>query len=118
MTYVITLKAQNLYPELMAIYRSFFQRDFELISLCVDEIQNKNGALKFLKKQRSHIKNYIFSGDDVYDLVEAVDPEWNAALPYTILVEPGGKVVYRYQGLIDPLQLRRIIVDHPLLGRG
>jgi thiol-disulfide isomerase/thioredoxin len=105
------------YPELMAIYRSFFQRDFEFISLCADKIQNKNSALKFLRKQKSHIKNYIFAGDDVYDLVEAVDPEWNAALPYTIMVEPGGKVVYRHQGLIDPIDLRRIIVDHPLLGR-
>ncbi len=105
------------YPEFMAINRSFFQRDFEFISLCADKIQNKDKALKFLQKQKSHIKNYIFSGDDVYELVEAVDPEWNAALPYTILIEPGGKVVYQYQGLIDPRELRRIIVDHPLLGR-
>ena len=105
------------YPELMAIYRSFFQRDFEFISLCADKIKNKKKALKFLQKQKSHIKNYIFSGDDVYDLVEAVDPKWSAALPYTIIVEPGGKIVYRYQGLINPIELRRIIVDHPLLGR-
>ena len=49
--------------------------------------------------------------------MEAVDPEWAGALPYTVLVEPGGKRVYSQQGSIDPLELRRLIVDHPLIGR-
>jgi hypothetical protein len=33
----------------------------------------------------------------------------------TLLIEPGGKVVYRKEGAIDPLELRRAMVDK--LGR-
>jgi hypothetical protein len=32
-----------------------------------------------------------------------------------MLVEPGGEVVYAHQGEIDPLEMRRLIVDR--LGR-
>ena len=48
---------------------------------------------------------------------EAIDPKWNGALPYTLLVEPGGKIVYSYQGPVDLLELKRAIVEHPLMGR-
>ena len=37
------------------------------------------------------------------------------ALPYTLLIAPGGKVLYRQQGEIDPLAVRRQIVE--VLGR-
>lgn len=42
--------------------------------------------------------------------MEAFDPDWNNALPYTMLIAPGGEVLYKHQGSIDALELRRIIV--------
>jgi hypothetical protein len=42
--------------------------------------------------------------------MEAFDPDWNAALPYTMLIAPGGQVLYQIQGDIDPLELKRAIV--------
>jgi len=36
-------------------------------------------------------------------------------VPYTLIVEPGGKVIYRKSGSIDPLEVRRAIVGY--LGR-
>ena len=53
----------------------------------------------------------------IRDRIEAVDPDWNGALPYTILVEPGGKKVWSHQGEVDFLELKRAIVDHPMIGR-
>ena len=38
-----------------------------------------------------------------------------SAIPYSILVEPGGKVIYRIDGIINPLEVRRVILDQ--LGR-
>ena len=61
--------------------------------------------------------NYLFSGEDKYKLIEAVDPKWQGALPYTILVEPGGKIVYGKQGRIHPADMKRQIVDNKLIGR-
>ena len=50
-------------------------------------------------------------------MIEAVDPKWQGALPYTLIVEPGGKIVYGKQYLIDPAQIKKLIVEHPLIGR-
>jgi peroxiredoxin len=42
--------------------------------------------------------------------MEAFDPQWDGALPYTMLIGPDGRVVYRHQDAIDPLELRRAIL--------
>ena len=105
------------YPEFIDIHRMYIGRDFEFISISADKMNQKAKALKFLQEKNSAVKNYIFSGVDIYRLINIVDPEWDGALPYTVLLEPGGKVVYKEMGMIDPLELKRAIVDHPMIGR-
>jgi len=105
------------YPEFITINRMYRRRDFEFISISADDPAKKDKALQFLQKQESSAKNYIFSGDDKYKLIEAIDPNWQGALPYTILVEPGGKIVYAKQGPIDPNEMKKLIVDNHLIGR-
>ncbi|MEM7656014.1 MAG: redoxin domain-containing protein [Bacteroidota bacterium] len=105
------------YPEFIAIHRMFKGRDFEFVSLSADRPEQEGKALEFLQKQQSAVQNYLFSQDDKYALIEAIDPNWNGALPYTLLIEPGGKIAYAHQGSIDPLELKRAIVDHPMIGR-
>lgn len=105
------------YPDFLDIFRMYGARDFEFVSVSADKLEKKDKALKFLKEKHSGVKNYIFKDEDIYKLIEAIDPKWNGALPYTLLVEPGGKVVYSIQGSIDNQKLKRIIVDHPLIGR-
>lgn len=103
------------FPELMAINRMYRGREFEFVTISADAPENKDQALAFLKKQQASSSNYIFGIDDKYKLVEVVDKEWPGALPYTILVEPGGKVIYRVQGELSPLELKKAIVAR--LGR-
>ncbi|MEL6923009.1 MAG: redoxin domain-containing protein [Bacteroidota bacterium] len=106
------------YPDLVATHRMFKGRDFEFISISADKLDKKEKARKKLQEMESALSNYIFSGKDNYALAEAIDPDWNAALPYTILVEPGGKVIYKHQGALeDVIALRKIIVEHPMIGR-
>jgi peroxiredoxin len=105
------------YPDLMAIYRMYRRRDFEYISISADDPANQARVLKFLQKSYASSANYIFSGDDKYKMIEAIDPKWQGALPYTLLVEPGGKIIYGKQGRIDPEEMKKMIVDHKLIGR-
>jgi peroxiredoxin len=105
------------FPDFITIDRMYRGRDFEFVSVSADKPERKEKALLFLKGQEASNKNYIFSGINIYDLIEAVDPDWKGALPYSLLVEPGGKIVYRQQGTIDPLKLKKMIVDHPMIGR-
>ena len=105
------------FPDFITINRMYRGRDFEFISVSADSPTNKDKVQKFLQKQQASNKNYLFSIDDKYKLIELIDPKWQGALPYTILVEPGGKIVYAKQSTIDPEEMKKMIVDHPMIGR-
>ncbi len=105
------------FPEFITINRMYRHRDFEFISISADDPAKKDKALQFLQQQQASATNYIFNVDDKYKLIEAVDPKWQGALPYTLLVEPGGKIVFSKQGAIEPDLLKTMIVDNPLIGR-
>jgi peroxiredoxin len=105
------------YPEFVVIQRMFGARDFEFISISADKLSKKEDALEFLKSNYSAVPNYIATNDDKYALIEAIAPEWNGALPYTALIEPGGKVVWQHQGEVDFFELKKVIVDNPMIGR-
>ncbi|MDT0643548.1 hypothetical protein RM553_11960 [Zunongwangia sp. F363] len=38
-------------------------------------------------------------------------------MPYTMLIEPGGEVVWKYQGEVDFKELMKTIVENPMIGR-
>lgn len=105
------------YPEFIVLQRMFGARDFEFVSLSADALDAKGKALEFLKNAQSAVPNYISATGDKYALIEAVDPEWAGALPYTVLLEPGGRVVWRYQGEANFRELKKVIVEHPMMGR-
>ncbi len=105
------------FPEFVTINRMYRGRDFEFISICLDDPAKKEKALKFLREKQASSKNYIFNIDNKYALIDAVDPNWQGALPYTIIVEPGGKIVYAKQDLIDPAKIKKLVVDNPVIGR-
>jgi peroxiredoxin len=105
------------FPDFIDINRMYRRRDFEFISISADEPAKKDKALKFLQQTQASTKNYIFNVDDKYKLIEAIDPKWQGALPYTMVIEPGGKIIYAKEGAIDPAAFKTMIVDDPTIGR-
>jgi thiol-disulfide isomerase/thioredoxin len=105
------------FPDLVIIDRMYRGRPFEFISVSADKRDRKEDALKFLKTHQASNKNFIFNDDDVYKLIEAVDNGWKGALPFTMLVEPGGKVIYKKQDTIDPFEMKKLIVENKSIGR-
>jgi peroxiredoxin len=103
------------FPELITMHRMYRKRPFELITISMDTREEKKKALEFLNEQHASCRNFIFEGKNEYELIEALDERWQGALPYTLVVAPGGKVLYRKQDAIEPLAARRAIVDY--LGR-
>jgi peroxiredoxin len=105
------------FGDFITMNRMYRRRDFEFISISADEPGKKAKALQFLQKQQASNTNYIFNIDDKYKLIEAIDPKWQGALPYTILVEPGGKIAYAKEGAVEVAALKRAIVDNHVIGR-
>ncbi len=103
------------FPDLVTMHRMYRKRDFELVTISADLPERKKKALEFLNKKHASCKNYLFDGENEYELAESLDANWQGALPYSLLVAPGGKVLFRKQGKLEPLAVRRAIVDY--LGR-
>jgi thiol-disulfide isomerase/thioredoxin len=100
------------FPELIEINRMYRLRDFEMVTISADSPDKNDKVLEFLKKNYSSCKNYHFSSDDKYGLIEAIDKNWPGALPYTLLVKPGGEIIYKKLGIIDPLEVKKAIVEY------
>ena len=116
-------------PRLVEIGRQFETRGFDMITISADD----PGAIKKAQTMLSRFhaamptlteasvqeegrttNNYLFEGD-TDTLAETLDPEWQGVLPYTVLIAPGGEIVYRKEGEIDDAELKRTIVEK--LGR-
>jgi thiol-disulfide isomerase/thioredoxin len=98
------------FPDIVALNRIYRGREFEVVTVNADEAGKREKALEFLKAQQASTRNVAFDKGDPYALIEAVDPKWQGALPHTILVAPGGEVIYRSEGAFDTLKLRKAIV--------
>jgi len=101
--------------ELVTVNRMYRRREFELITISVDSPGSRNKVLSLLKKQQASFRNYLFDSDDEYELMAALDEDMLGGVPYTILVRPGGEVIYRGLGIVDPLDLKKAVVEY--LGR-
>jgi len=99
------------FPELVTINRMYRRRPFEFVAVSANFPDEKKEALDFLQKNQASNRNLLFGGTDKYKLMEAFDPQWNAALPYTVLLAPGGEILYKTQGELDALALRRAILS-------
>ncbi len=105
------------FSELVTTNHMYRDRGLQLVTISADEPKLKDKALAFLQKKQASGLNYIYTGDSKYKLIEAIDPKWQGALPYTVLIEPGGKIVYAKEGAFDPDTLKKVIFNDPMIGR-
>jgi peroxiredoxin len=98
--------------ELVTIHRMYRKRPFELITVSADDKSESDQVLRVLQDKHCSASNYILDAETRDDLFDTVDPKWKGAVPYTALISPEGKVIHRVHGEIEPLALRRVIVEH------
>jgi hypothetical protein len=100
------------FPEFVEINRMYRRRDFEFIAVAANFPDEKEEVLKFLTKQQASNRNYLFGSTDKYALIAAFDKDkkWSGALPYTVLLDAKGEVLYKNEGPIDPAALKKEIL--------
>jgi peroxiredoxin len=97
-------------PAIEETWRMFRQRDFDLVTVATNYPDEKAGVMKLLQAQHASSRNLMFGTDDTYGLQAAFDPKWDAGVPYTMVIAPGGRVIYQQQGAVDVLAMRRAIL--------
>ncbi len=114
------------FPELVSYSRRFSTREFELITISLDDPKQAASARKFLEKQHAvpsaklkrtltaegrTATNFLYTEASTDALVQALDPAWPGPLPHTVLIAPGGKILYRHNGPIDAEEVKNKIID-------
>jgi peroxiredoxin len=98
------------FPQLEKIYDMYRSRPFDMVTVAVQAPDEKDAVLAFLKNQTAISKNLIFSTPEPYPGIEAFGGVWSGAVPFTVLIDKEGKIVYKNQGAIDSLELKRTIL--------
>ena len=98
------------FPDLESTFRMYRSRDFEMVTVATNMPDERDGVMKFLRRQHASSRNLIFASTDTYAMQAAFDPKWESGVPYTILLAPDGTVLYRQTGDLDVLALRRVIL--------
>lgn len=118
------------FPELVKTSRKFGMRQFEFITISLDPPGEIAKTKAFLEKNHASLRdslkaslkaegrktnNYLYSGASQDALVAALDPEWPGPIPHSVLVDPGGNIVWRHNGPVDGEELRAKVLE--FLGR-
>jgi peroxiredoxin len=102
-------------PELLTMNRMYRGRKFRLVTISLDDPDQKADAHKALKELHMSTANYLSSIEKKDRFADLLDKDWKGPLPHTLVIAPGGKILYRKNGPLEPLELKRAIVDQ--LGR-
>lgn len=100
------------FPDLIEIHRMYRKRPFELITISGDGIEKKDEVLNFLNEHNASTRNFIYEGHDKSEMMALIDKKAPGAIPHTVIVMPGGEIVYRHTDTIDSLEVKREIVKH------
>jgi thiol-disulfide isomerase/thioredoxin len=105
------------FDELVEHHIRFRDRPFELVTIAAEYPDMEGSVKEFLVKKHASMKNYILASankDELYDAFESVK-NWRGELPYTLILDEKGEVIYREKGELNFLAMRRAIV--PALNR-
>lgn len=96
--------------DLETTYRMYRKRAFDLVTVSTDAPVDAPAVLAFLKKEYASSQNRQFATADRAGLQAAWGESWNPDTPLTMVIAPGGNVLYKKAGPIDILELRRHVL--------
>ncbi len=113
------------FPDLVETGRRFQNRPVQFISISLDPVALRPAVSKFLESRHAALpgptakslkeeglttNNFHWTGGNPDTMAQAIDPEWSGALPHTVLIAPGGKILWRHTGELDTVETRRQIL--------
>ncbi len=96
--------------DLETTYRMYRKRAFNLVTISTNPPADAAAVMALLKKEYASSPNQQFATADRAGLQAAWGESWNLNAPLTMVIAPGGKVLYRKEGKIDVLEMRRIVL--------
>lgn len=96
--------------DLETTYRMYRKRAFNLVTISTNPPADAPAVLALLKKEYASSANRQFATADRAGLQAAWGETWKPGMPLTMVIAPGGTVLYRKEGKIDILEVRRVVL--------
>jgi peroxiredoxin len=100
------------FPELQKMVRMYRKRALDIVTVSLNNPDEKKFVQSFLEEQRAINRNLLFDGADTADAVSAFGTGWAGGLPYTVLIGADGEILFKTQGKMNALEVRRAILKH------
>jgi peroxiredoxin len=100
------------FPELQKMVRMYAKRDLQIVTVSINNPDEKPFVIKFLQEEHAINTNLLFSGADSADAVKAFGTDWKGGVPYTVLIGMNGQVLYKTQGGMNALEVRRALLKN------
>ena len=98
------------FPELQKMVRMYRKRELEVVTVSINAPDEEKLVHKFLDEQHAINTNLLWNTNDSAEAVSAFGTDWKGGVPYTVLFGMKGEILYRSQGPMDALEVRRAIL--------
>ena len=89
------------FPDLVRLYEERRDAGLAVISVSMDEPENKAAAQVFLEEHNAEFPAYIVDTENLKTLLETMDPAWTGAIPATFIFDHKGKKIYGHIGQLS-----------------
>jgi len=100
------------FPDLQKMVRMYRKRQINIVDVSINAPDEKNMVLKFLTQQHAINRNLLLNTDDPAEAVPAFGAGWTGAAPFTALIGMNGEVLYKTQGQMNTLDVKRAILKN------
>lgn len=86
------------FPSIVKLHNAYKAKGLVVISVSMDEPEDKAKALAFLQKQKADFPSFIRKGGNVDTFFDPVDKNWLGTMPTTYVFDRKGKMVGAQHG--------------------
>ncbi len=99
------------FPDLVKIENDY-RAKLDVITVSLDELTEINtGVPKFLAEMKAEMPTYLLASEDEGAIIGSISKEWSGGLPFTILYNEKGEMIYFKQGKFKTVELREKIEE-------
>jgi len=100
------------FPELQKMVRQYKKRAVDIVTVSINNPDEKKFVQSFLEEHHAINRNLLFGGTDSADAVSAFGTGWSGGVPYTVLIGANGEVLFKTQGAMNAVEVRRAILKN------
>lgn len=106
-------ECMNGFPDLETSFRMYRIRDdYTYVTVSTDDPKDSQAVLKYLEEQHASSPNLQFSTTDKNSLQAAFGEKWKLGQPFMVMIQPDGKIIYKTEGRVNTLEMRREVVKN------